>query len=68
MPHPAPPVQPEAGRTIFVRQQFSQFGGAELILDRMLSALAARGKRVALLGVPGAAAAMSNSFAATRRR
>src|ERR1700675_4466179 len=50
MPHPAPSVQPEAGRTIFARQQFSQFGGAELILDRMLSALAARGKRVALLG------------------
>jgi UDP-glucose:(heptosyl)LPS alpha-1,3-glucosyltransferase len=50
MPHPAPPVQPEADRVIFVRQQFSQFGGAELILDRMLSALTARGKRVALLG------------------
>ena len=50
MPHPAPPVQPEADRIIFVRQQFSQFGGAELILDRMLAALAARGKRVALLG------------------
>ncbi|HLL26505.1 MAG TPA: glycosyltransferase family 4 protein, partial [Xanthobacteraceae bacterium] len=50
MPHPAPAVQPEAGRVIFVRQQFSQFGGAELILDRMLAALAARGERVALLG------------------
>ncbi len=50
MPHPAPPVQPEADRIIFVRQQFSQFGGAELILDRLLAALAARGKRVALLG------------------
>jgi UDP-glucose:(heptosyl)LPS alpha-1,3-glucosyltransferase len=50
MPHPAPPVQPAAERIIFVRQQFSQFGGAELILDRMLAALAARGKRVALLG------------------
>jgi UDP-glucose:(heptosyl)LPS alpha-1,3-glucosyltransferase len=50
MPHPAPPVQPAADRTIFVRQQFSQFGGAELILDRMLAALTARGKRVALLG------------------
>jgi UDP-glucose:(heptosyl)LPS alpha-1,3-glucosyltransferase len=50
MPHPAPPVQPEADRTIFVRQQFSQFGGGELILDRLLAALAARGKRVALLG------------------
>src|ERR1700682_1512891 len=50
MPHPAPPVQPAADRTIFVRQQFSQFGGAELILDRLLAALAARGKRVALIG------------------
>jgi UDP-glucose:(heptosyl)LPS alpha-1,3-glucosyltransferase len=50
MPHPAPPVQPEADHIIFVRQQFSQFGGAELILDRLLAALAARGKRVALLG------------------
>jgi UDP-glucose:(heptosyl)LPS alpha-1,3-glucosyltransferase len=50
MPHPAPPVQPQADRIIFVRQQFSQFGGAELILDRMLTALASRGKRVALLG------------------
>jgi UDP-glucose:(heptosyl)LPS alpha-1,3-glucosyltransferase len=50
MPHPAPAVQPEAERIIFVRQQFSQFGGAELILDRLLAALAARGKRVALLG------------------
>jgi len=50
MPHPAPPVQPEADRIVFVRQQFSQFGGAELILDRLLAALAARGKRVALLG------------------
>ena len=50
MPHPAPPVQPEARRIIFVRQQFSPFGGAELILDRLLAALAARGRRVALLG------------------
>jgi UDP-glucose:(heptosyl)LPS alpha-1,3-glucosyltransferase len=50
MPHPAPPVQPAADRTIFIRQQFSQFGGAELILDRLLAALAARGKRVSLLG------------------
>jgi len=50
MPHPAPPVQSAADRTIFVRQQFSQFGGAELILDRLLAALTARGKRVALLG------------------
>jgi UDP-glucose:(heptosyl)LPS alpha-1,3-glucosyltransferase len=50
MPHPAPPVQPAADRTIFVRQQFSQFGGAELILDRLLAALIARGKRVTLLG------------------
>ena len=50
MPHPAPSVQPPADRIIFIRQQFSQFGGAELILDRLLTALSARGKRVALLG------------------
>ena len=33
MPHPALSVQPEADRIIFIRQQFSQFGGAELMLD-----------------------------------
>jgi len=49
MPQPTPPVQPNA-RIIFVRQQFSAFGGAELILDRLLAALAARGQAVALLG------------------
>lgn len=50
MPHPAPPVKPPPRRIIFVRQQFSQFGGAELTLDRLLAALVARGERVALLG------------------
>ena len=50
MPHPALSVQPEADRIIFIRQQFSQFGGAELMLDRILTALIARGRHVALLG------------------
>lgn len=50
MPHTSHPVQPETDHIIFIRQQFTQFGGAELILDRMLTALAARHKRVALLG------------------
>lgn len=50
MPHPNPSVQPEhAPKIIFVRQQFSAFGGAELILDRTLEALSARGHNVALL-------------------
>jgi len=51
MPHHNPSVQPEdAPKIIFVRQQFSAFGGAELILDRTLEALGARGHKVALLG------------------
>lgn len=50
MPHPNPSVQPEgAPKIIFVRQQFSAFGGAELILDRTLEALGAQGHKVALL-------------------
>lgn len=51
MPHRSDPVQralPE--RIILVRQQFTRHGGGELILDRMLSALAARGVALALLG------------------
>jgi len=36
-------------RIIFVRQQFTPFGGGELILDRTITAMAARGVRVALL-------------------
>ncbi len=50
MPQPAAPVQHEVSpEIIFVRQQFSAFGGAELILDRTLQSLAARGHRIALL-------------------
>lgn len=50
MPHPNPSVQPQdVPKIIFVRQQFSAFGGAELILDRTLQALGAQGHKVALL-------------------
>jgi UDP-glucose:(heptosyl)LPS alpha-1,3-glucosyltransferase len=51
MPHPHDPVQSRTPRrVIFVRQRFSQFGGGELILDRTISAMIARGVEVALLG------------------
>src|SRR5690349_9659423 len=52
MPHPVAPVQREvsaAPEIIFVRQQFSAFGGAELILDRILQSLGARGRKIGLL-------------------
>jgi UDP-glucose:(heptosyl)LPS alpha-1,3-glucosyltransferase len=50
MPQSPNPVQPKGPpRLIFVRQQFSPFGGGELILDRTMGALAKRGVRVALL-------------------
>jgi UDP-glucose:(heptosyl)LPS alpha-1,3-glucosyltransferase len=50
MPHPPNAVQPKGlPRLIFVRQQFSPFGGGELILDRMMGALATRGGRIALV-------------------
>ncbi len=50
MPHPPDAVQPKGPpRLIFVRQQFSPFGGGELILDRMMGALAKRGLQIALL-------------------
>jgi UDP-glucose:(heptosyl)LPS alpha-1,3-glucosyltransferase len=54
MPHPIAPVQREvsndnAPEIIFVRQQFSAFGGAELILDRTLEPLIARRRKIALL-------------------
>lgn len=50
MPQSPNPVQPKGQpRLIFVRQRFSPFGGGELILDRMIDVLAARGLRVALL-------------------
>jgi UDP-glucose:(heptosyl)LPS alpha-1,3-glucosyltransferase len=51
MPHPSDSVQPKAlPRVVFVRQQFSPFGGGELILDRTISALTRRGARIALVG------------------
>ncbi len=37
-------------RIIFVRQQFTPFGGGELILDRTISALLSRGVKISLLG------------------
>lgn len=50
MPQPASPVQREVSpEIIFVRQQFSAFGGAELILDRTLQSLGTRGHKIGLL-------------------
>jgi UDP-glucose:(heptosyl)LPS alpha-1,3-glucosyltransferase len=52
MPSPPDPLKLEflPPRVIFVRQRFTPFGGGELILDRIMTALSARGVRVALLG------------------
>jgi UDP-glucose:(heptosyl)LPS alpha-1,3-glucosyltransferase len=52
MPHPPEAVQSSAAsrRVIFVRQHFTPYGGAGLILDRTIAALSARGMRVSLLG------------------
>jgi UDP-glucose:(heptosyl)LPS alpha-1,3-glucosyltransferase len=51
MPQPPDPVKPRPPqRILFVRQRFSQFGGGELILDRMIDAMLARKIQVALLG------------------
>jgi UDP-glucose:(heptosyl)LPS alpha-1,3-glucosyltransferase len=51
MPQPQSSVkEAKARRIIFVRQYYTPYGGAALILDRTLSALAARGLRVAVLG------------------
>lgn len=52
MPQPSEPVQSSAlpPRVIFVRQHFTPYGGAGLILDRTIAAMRARGVRVALLG------------------
>jgi UDP-glucose:(heptosyl)LPS alpha-1,3-glucosyltransferase len=51
MPHRSDPVKRVLPpRLVLVRQQFTPYGGGELILDRMLSALAARGVPLALLG------------------
>ncbi len=51
MPQPSDSVRSKGlpARIIFVRQQFTPFGGGELILDRMITAMTARGVRVALL-------------------
>lgn len=50
MPQPVAPVQHQVSpEIIFVRQQFSAFGGAELILDRTLQSLGARGLNIGLL-------------------
>ena len=50
MPQSPNPVQPKGQpRLIFVRQQFSPFGGGELILDRTMGELAKRGVRIALV-------------------
>ncbi|MCC6949595.1 MAG: glycosyltransferase family 4 protein [Bradyrhizobiaceae bacterium] len=52
MPHRPDPVKPRPfpRRIIFVRQHFTRFGGAELILDRTISAMHRRGVPLALLG------------------
>ena len=52
MPHPPDSVQSNAlpPRVIFVRQHFTPYGGAGLILDRTIAAMRARGAHVALLG------------------
>ena len=52
MPHPPESVQSSglSARVIFVRQHFTPYGGAGLILDRTIAALSERGMRVALLG------------------
>lgn len=52
MPEPKRPVQSDGTglQIVFVRQQFSPFGGGERILDRMIAALLGRGVRVKLLG------------------
>jgi UDP-glucose:(heptosyl)LPS alpha-1,3-glucosyltransferase len=52
MPEPNRSVQhsTENLQIVFVRQQFSAFGGGERILDRIVAALLARGARAKLLG------------------
>ena len=52
MPHRPDPVKPSPfpRRIVFVRQHFTRFGGAELILDRTISAMHRRGVPLALLG------------------
>jgi UDP-glucose:(heptosyl)LPS alpha-1,3-glucosyltransferase len=52
MPHPSHPVQPNGlpRQLLFVRQRYTPYGGGELILDRIMTAMIARGTRVMLLG------------------
>jgi UDP-glucose:(heptosyl)LPS alpha-1,3-glucosyltransferase len=51
MPHPFDDVQSRSlRRIVFIRQHFTPFGGGELILDRILSALAAINVRASLIG------------------
>ncbi|HEY7459931.1 MAG TPA: glycosyltransferase family 4 protein [Xanthobacteraceae bacterium] len=52
MPHPPDGVQSRASPrgVLFIRQQFTPFGGGELVLDRIISAMTAHGVRVSLLG------------------
>jgi UDP-glucose:(heptosyl)LPS alpha-1,3-glucosyltransferase len=51
MPHQPDGVQSRAlsQRIVFIRQRFTQFGGGELVLDRTITAMLARGARVSLL-------------------
>jgi UDP-glucose:(heptosyl)LPS alpha-1,3-glucosyltransferase len=51
MPHQPDGVQSRAlpRRIVFIRQRFTQFGGGELVLDRIVTAMIARGVSVTLL-------------------
>jgi UDP-glucose:(heptosyl)LPS alpha-1,3-glucosyltransferase len=51
MPHQTDGVQSRTipRRIVFIRQRFTQFGGGELVLDRIVTAMVARGVRVTLL-------------------
>lgn len=50
MSTPTPPSTPRVPPSVaFVRQQFSHSGGAELILDRTIAALASHGARISLI-------------------
>jgi UDP-glucose:(heptosyl)LPS alpha-1,3-glucosyltransferase len=45
VPKPAPDLR----RIVFLWQKYSEFGGAELLLDRTMAALAARGRKIAII-------------------
>jgi UDP-glucose:(heptosyl)LPS alpha-1,3-glucosyltransferase len=51
MPHQPDGVQSRTvpRSIVFIRQRFTQFGGGELVLDRIVTAMVARGVRVTLL-------------------